>query len=79
MLARQIHISFQSKVKESGDRVRLPPLESIDAEIRQRLLDPNEGMPPEMRAAFRARLGLPAETEPSPPPGTNAPPAAGPS
>jgi hypothetical protein len=76
MLARQIHTTFQSKVEGSGDRVKLPPLESIDAEIRQRLLDPNEGMPPEMRAAFRARLGMPAEAEPPPAPaGTNAPPS----
>jgi len=77
LLARQIHTTFQSEVKASGDRVSLPPLESIDAEIRRRLLDPNEGMPVEMRAALRARMGLPVEAEPPPAaPGTNAPPTA---
>jgi len=77
LLARQIHVSFMSRVKESEVRVGLPSFDSIDAEIRNRLLDPSEGMPFEMRAALRSRLGLPAEAAPPPsPPATNVPPAA---
>jgi hypothetical protein len=77
LLAKQIHLSFMSRVKESEMRVGLPPFESIDATIRTRLLDPNEGMPFEMRAALRSRLGLSAEEAPPPSPATtNAPPAA---
>jgi len=77
LLARQIHVSFMSRIKDSEGRVGLPPFESIDATIRNRVLDPNEGVPFEIRAALRSRLGLPAEeAPPATAPGTNAPPAA---
>ena len=61
--------------KERHDPIGLPPLEETNQETLNRLLDPVEGAPFELRAALRSRLGLPAETPATPATGTNAPSA----
>ena len=59
--------------KERLAAVGLRPFEEIDQEVRKRMLDPQEGEPPEVRAVLRAKLGEPPETS-VPPATTNAPP-----
>ncbi len=74
-LARKIWDSYTSQIQGAEQRLQIAPIEEIEKDILNRMLDPETGVPFEMRAALRARLGLP----PEPPPGTpttNAPPAA---
>ncbi|MGA2659087.1 MAG: hypothetical protein ABSH34_16415 [Verrucomicrobiota bacterium] len=59
---------------ERRDPVGLRPFKDIDREILNRVLDPEHGATPEVRAVLRTKLRLPAETPPTPAPATNAPP-----
>jgi hypothetical protein len=74
LLAQQVWNSYQSHMpKERLEAIGLNPFEDIDREVRRRLLDTKEGMPPEVRAVLRTKLGDLPET--SVPTGvTNAPP-----
>jgi hypothetical protein len=74
LLARQVWMSYQSGLpQERLAAVGLPPFEEIDQEVRRRMLDTQEGEPPEVRAILRAKLGEPPETT-APPATTNTPP-----
>jgi hypothetical protein len=74
LLAKKIWTTYQSKIfQERIIAVGLPPLQEIDREIRDRMLNPEEGLRPEFRAVLRTKLGLPAETTNAPPAITNAP------
>jgi hypothetical protein len=79
MMARKVWQSFMSQIEGSEVRIGLPPVEETEKVIRDRLLDPEEGMPYEYRAVLRAKLGMPPEPPPaeteSVPGTTNAPPA----
>ncbi len=73
LLARQIWQSYQSGIpKERMSAIGLAPFEDIDRQVQQRLLDPQQGESPEVRAVLRTKLGLPPEAE-APPATTNAP------
>lgn len=72
LLAQRVWESYMSKVPaERIEAIGLRPFDEINQKIVERILDPNEGPPYEVRATLRSTLGLPAE----PPPSTNAPPA----
>jgi hypothetical protein len=74
LLARQIWLSYQSRMpKERLAAIGLRPFEEIDQEVRQRLLDPKEGLPAEARAVLRTKIGEAPEAVPSPT-ATNGPP-----
>jgi hypothetical protein len=74
LLARQVWLSYQGDIPEARlAAVGLPPFEQIDQEVRRRMLDAQDGEPPEVRAVLRAKLGEPPETT-APPATTNAPP-----
>jgi hypothetical protein len=73
-LAKRVWTRFQSEVSGSEGRVGLRPLNDIKKVILDRLLDPENGFPFEMRAVLRTKLRMPAESAPAPAP-TNAPPA----
>ncbi len=73
LMARQVWTTYHSKTEMSGVRTQRRPLEEIDKKVLDRLLDPERGLPPEIRAVLRTKLQLPAETRP-PPASTNAPP-----
>ena len=74
LLAQDIWSAYQSRMPEQRlSAIGLRPFEALDREIRTRMLDPQRGEPPEVRAVLRAKLGEPPETSP-PPPATNAPP-----
>ena len=74
LLARQLWLSYQSGIpKERMAAIGLRPFEEIDLEVRKRMLSPEGGEPPEVRAVLRTKLGEPPETTP-PPGATNSPP-----
>jgi hypothetical protein len=74
LLARQLWLSYQSGIpKERLAAIGLRPFEETDQEVRKRMLSPQDGEPPEVRAVLRAKLGEPPETS-TPPGATNAPP-----
>jgi hypothetical protein len=73
-LARQVWTTYQSKMpKERLEAIGLPPFEDIDREILRRLLDPQQGLPPQYRGVLRTKLRMPAEPKTAPA-STNAPP-----
>jgi len=74
MLARQVRVTYMSKIAERQKAIGVPTLDDTEKEIRKRLLDPEQGMPFEARAILRTKLGLPLESPPVPST-TNAPPA----
>ncbi|HSU55795.1 MAG TPA: hypothetical protein VLT36_17195 [Candidatus Dormibacteraeota bacterium] len=63
-IARQIWNAYTAQLpKERLDALALRPFADIDTEIRNRLLDPQHGLPVEVRAVLRSKLSLPAETK----------------
>lgn len=65
-LAQQAYNSYVSKI--TGTRVQamsIGSFQSIDKGVLDRLLDPQHGAPPDIRAMLRSKLGLPAETAPA--------------
>jgi hypothetical protein len=75
VLAQDVWNAYQSRMPDQRlSAIGLRPFEDIDQEIRTRMLDPQRGEPPEVRAVLRAKLGALPETSP-PLPATNAPPA----
>ena len=73
LLAQHVWIGYQSRMpKERLSAIGLRPFEDIDREVRKRMLDPQEGEPPEWRAILRTKLGQPPEAA-APPTTTNAP------
>jgi len=75
LLARRVWENYTRKIQDNVQRLALPPVEDIEKEVLNRLLDPKSGMPFEMRAILRTKLRMPIEETP-PPSTTNAPPAA---
>lgn len=70
-LAQRIWQTYTSKVvKDREQAIGLRPFTEIRAEVLNRLLDPEQGFPPEARAVLRTELNLPAEsaTPPKAPP-----------
>ncbi len=75
LMAKKVWETYMSKIpRERIPAIGLRPLEDIDREILRRFLDPNEGVPYEVRAILRSKLGMPPEPV-SQAAGTNAPPA----
>jgi hypothetical protein len=70
LLAEKMHTAYQSKTASRSGALDMGPLADMKQVILNRLLDPEQGAPFEMRAALRTKLGMPPETAPS----TNAPP-----
>jgi hypothetical protein len=63
LLARKIWTAYMSKIpKERIEAIGLPPLEQISQEMLTRMLDPEHGVPLEVRAILRSKLGMPAES-----------------
>jgi hypothetical protein len=65
MMARKVWQSYMSQIEGSEKRIGLPLVEDTEKLIRDRMLDPEQGLPYEYRVVLRGRLGLPPE--PSPP------------
>jgi hypothetical protein len=74
LLARRTWEVYMTKIgTDRREAIGLRPIKDIDAEILQRILDPAEGPPIEVRTTLRSMLGLPAEAPAAP--STNTPPA----
>jgi hypothetical protein len=74
-LARMLRETYMKKIGPGAntDRIGLPPVEEIEKDVLNALLDPETSRwPYEMRAALRAALAMPMEPPP-PPATTNAP------
>jgi hypothetical protein len=73
-LARLVWSTYMKKLDPTGKvRVGLNPMEDLNRDVRNRLLDPEHGLPFEARAVLRTKLNMPAETRSSAAE-TNAPP-----
>ncbi len=75
LIVRQIRDLYMARIKGREAAIGLPPIEQSEREILNRLLDPEHGWPPEVRAVLRQKLGMPPEGPLTQPAGTNAPPA----
>jgi hypothetical protein len=69
-MARQVWQYYESTIQGRLNALRMEPLPEIASRVRDQLLDPQTGLPPEYSARLRTKLGLPP---PSATP-TNAPP-----
>ena len=58
---------WDAYMKRSGgvERTQLTPLNEIKQLVRDDMLNPKSGLPPEQRAQLRTALGLPAEAAPA--------------
>jgi hypothetical protein len=66
LLANKVWAVYMEKIPESRmAAIGLPPMATISQNVVNRLLDPQRGFPPAMRAVLRTKLGLPAETAPA--------------
>jgi hypothetical protein len=72
-LAKQVLATYTSKTKTRGEAIAIAPFEEVKRDVLNRMLDPENGVPQEMRAALRSKLGMEAETN-TPAPATNAVP-----
>jgi hypothetical protein len=75
-LARLLRAKYMDAIAGGAnvERIGLPTVEETEKEIADRMLDPEKGLPPEMRAALRRALRMPADVPAAA--STNAPPAA---
>jgi len=65
--AQKVWARYQSKTTGTGERIYIPPLNTIKQDVLRRLLDPERGFAPELAAQLRTALALPAATNSVPP------------
>ncbi len=65
-LAQRALARFQTKIATSEDRVGLPSLPEIRKIVLDRVLNPEEGFPPQMANQLRTKLELPPATNATP-------------
>jgi len=84
MTAKRAHARYNSKVGARQGAIDMPPFNEIEKEIRNQMLDPENGLPDEMAARLATKLEVPLpprvkKNEPAAPAGapvsTNAPAA----
>jgi hypothetical protein len=68
-MARQIHAYYNSSVRRRPGVLELPEFDVMYRLVRDELLDPKEGLPPQYQQQLRTILNLPAPAVPA----TNAP------
>jgi len=74
LLARQAWQNYQSKIPaERIIAIGLRPFKNIDMDVRDRLLNPTNGLPNELQAILRTKLGLAGQTNAVPDASTNQP------
>ncbi len=71
---REAYMKAIGDAPETARRIPMPPLEDMKKDVLSRMLDPENGIPFEMRVVLRSKLGMPAEeAKPAIATGTNAP------
>ena len=73
LLAEKVLATYRSKTKTRGEALAISSVDDIQRVVQNRMLDPQNGVIPEMRAVLRTKLGLGPEP-PSAATGTNAVP-----
>ena len=58
LLAEKVRTTYTSKTKARGEALAISPLDDIQREVVNRMLDPENGVIPEMRAVLRTKLNL---------------------
>jgi hypothetical protein len=67
LMAERIRTLYESKIGDDRRKaIGLPPLQEVQKEIRDRMLNPETGLPKEYRVVLREKLGMPPEA-PTPP------------
>jgi hypothetical protein len=61
LLADKVRETYVSKTKDRGEALEISSIADIQREMLNRLLDPKEGLPFEVRAILRSKLGMEAE------------------
>ncbi|HWD92402.1 MAG TPA: hypothetical protein VG938_08635 [Verrucomicrobiae bacterium] len=65
-LAQQAWDSYERKIPDQGrERLRMAPLPEIARDVRSRLLNSTNGLPPQAQAILRTKLNLPAVKSPT--------------
>jgi hypothetical protein len=67
-MAQQVWQYYNSGIQHRREPLKMEPIEEMYRTIRDRLLDPQDGLPPEYAARLRTKLALPSA---GPSPGTN--------
>jgi hypothetical protein len=63
LLADKVRTTYSEKTKARGEALAISPLDDIQKEVVNRMLDPQRGAPPEMRAVLRTKLNLGPEPQ----------------
>jgi hypothetical protein len=71
LLADKVRATYSEKTKARGEALAISSIDEIEQEVLNRMLDPKDGVVPEMRAVLRTKLNLGPEP-PSPAGVTNA-------
>lgn len=64
-MARELRSKYMTAIRSREAPVGVPTVESIEAEILRRMLDPKDGLPPELRAILISQLHLTPEQIPA--------------
>jgi len=72
-LAKQVLATYTSKTKSRKEALAIAPFEEVKTDVLSRMLDPENGVPQEMRAALRSKLGMQSETTHPPGPTNSVP------
>ncbi|HXR04540.1 MAG TPA: hypothetical protein VN836_07515 [Verrucomicrobiae bacterium] len=71
VLTTKVYDLYNAKMRGTGTRAELPPLNVLNQSVLKELLDPQQGLPYAMRAVIRTQLGMQAESSASPATATN--------
>ena len=58
LLAGKVRDTYSRNTQARADALAISPLDDIQREVLNRMLDPQDGVPPEMRAVLRTKLNL---------------------
>jgi hypothetical protein len=64
-LAIKAHERYQAKVTTRQGTIDMPPFGEIQRDVLNRMLDPQNGLPPEMAARLATQLGVPLPAAPT--------------
>jgi hypothetical protein len=63
LLAEKVRDTYSEKTKARGEALAIPAMEDIQKEMVNRMLDPKDGVLPEMRAVLRTKLNMGPEPQ----------------
>lgn len=71
LLAEKVRTTYESNTSPRKAAIGLEPMETLQSEVLQRILDPEHGFQPQVRAVLRTKLGMGPEATPPSTPATN--------